>query len=138
MFEKRSSQLAFSDPLDDVTPVIFLHRIAESVTPFNIIHLDVIRLAKMISVWAKSKWADLFAYLHDHSWKKKCLHNKKICKWMPFYTQLCMMMTHQKWADLIRTQQCLQWLNQYKIRLFLYFHEIFGAYIGSCGNYGEI
>ena len=36
-----SSQLASSDPLGDVTPVDFLHRIAKSVSPSNFIPLGV-------------------------------------------------------------------------------------------------
>ena len=35
--QKSSSQPAASDPLGDVTPVIFLHRISESVSPPNLI-----------------------------------------------------------------------------------------------------
>ena len=41
-FQNSFSQLASSDPLGDVTPILFPHRIAESVSPLNLILLGII------------------------------------------------------------------------------------------------
>ena len=39
-FRKVLNNQLRSRPLGDVTPVLFLHRMAESVSPPNLIHLD--------------------------------------------------------------------------------------------------